>query len=182
MLQQITEKIAIPEGVTVEIASGIIKAKGPKGENEKNVSHPKIVISKKSDREIEVACKKAKKREKTMLYSFVAHIKNLVEGVRAGFTYKLKMCFSHFPMSVSVEKDEVVIKNFLGEKIPRRSKIFPGVHVKVDGSIIVVEGIDKESVSATAARIEQATRITNRDRRVFQDGCYVIERAGIPVE
>lgn len=182
MLPPITENIVIPEGVTVEIVNSVVKAKGLKGENEKTLSHPKIEISKKSDKEIEVVCKKPTKREKTVIYSFVAHIKNLLEGVKSGFTYKLKMCFSHFPMSVSVEKDEVVIKNFLGEKIQRKSKILPGVQVKVDGSIIIVEGVDKEDTAATAARIEQATRITNRDRRIFQDGCYLIEKAGKPVE
>ena len=181
MLQPITEKIAIPEGVTVEIVGSIIKVKGPKGENERTFAHPKIEIS-KGDKNVIVASKKPTKREKTMLYSFVAHIKNLLEGVNSGFTYKLKVCHSHFPMSISVEKDKVVIKNFLGEKIPRKSEIMPGVDVKVDGDTIIVEGVDKEKAAVTAARIEQATRITNRDRRIFQDGCFLIEKAGKSLE
>ncbi|MBU4500969.1 MAG: 50S ribosomal protein L6 [Nanoarchaeota archaeon] len=177
MLPPIIEKIEIPEGVTVEIADSAIKAKGPKGENEKLCKHYKIDI-KKDDKNIILESKKPSKREKTMLYSFKAHLKNLLDGVNTGFTYKVKVCSSHFPMSVSVENNEVVIKNFLGEKIPRRSRIMPGVEVKIEGEILVVEGIDKEQTSITAAKIEQATRITNRDRRVFQDGCFIIEKAG----
>lgn len=181
MLPQITGKIAIPEGVTVEIVGSLVKAKGPKGENERTFAHPKIEIS-KDDKEIILISKKPSKREKTILNSFKSHIKNILEGVNTGFTYKLKVCSSHFPMSVSVEKDEVVIKNFLGEKIPRKARIFQGVEVKVDGSMIIVEGIDKENTAVTAARIEQATRITNRDRRIFQDGCFLVEKAGKPIE
>ncbi|MBL7100883.1 MAG: 50S ribosomal protein L6 [Nanoarchaeota archaeon] len=177
MLSPITEKIEIPEGVTVEIVGSLIKAKGPAGENERTFAHPKIEIS-KDDKIITIVSKKPTKREKTMLYSFVAHLKNLLEGVGSKFIYKVKICSSHFPMSVSVEGCEVVIKNFLGEKIPRKSKIMPEVDVKIDGDMIIVEGIDKEKTSVTAARIEQITRVTNRDRRVFQDGCFIIEKAG----
>lgn len=181
MLSPITEKIAIPEGVTVEIAGSLVKVKGPKGENERTFAHPKIEIS-KDDKSIIVASKKPAKREKAMLNSFVAHITNLLEGVNSGFTYKLKVCSSHFPMSVSVEKGEVVIRNFLGEKIPRKAGIMPGVEVRIDGSMIIVEGVDKENTAVTAARIEQSTRITNRDRRIFQDGCFLVEKAGEPIE
>jgi len=178
MLAPINEKIPIPEGVTVEILGTLIKAKGPKGENERIFTHPKIRISKEDDKTLLASCKKPTKREKTVIYSFIAHIKNLLEGVKSGFVYKLKICSSHFPMSASVEKDEIVIKNFFGEKIPRKSKIMPGVNVKIEGSMIIVEGVDKEKTSGTAARIEQSTRVTIRDRRIFQDGCYVVEKAG----
>ena len=51
----------------------------------------------------------------------------------------------------------------------------------IKGDIIIVEGIDKELAGQTAARIEQSTRITNKDRRVFQDGCYITDKAGIPI-
>lgn len=181
MLPPITEKIVIPEGVTVEIVGNTVKVKGPQGENERVFAHPKIEIT-KDDKNVIVESKKPTKREKTMLFAFVAHIGNLLEGVNTGFNYKLKICHSHFPMTVSVEGNEVVIKNFLGEKIPRRSDIMEGIEVKVDGSMIIVEGIDKERTATTAARIEQATRITNRDRRIFQDGCFLVEKAGEPVE
>ena len=51
-----------------------------------------------------------------------------------------------------------------------------GVKVNIQGDIIIVEGLEIEKVSQTAARIEQATRLTKVDRRVFQDGCFIIEK------
>jgi len=70
----------------------------------------------------------------------------------------------------------VVISNFLGEKIPRKANILKDVKVQLDNDILIVEGLDKEKTAQTAANIERATRITNRDRRVFQDGCYIISK------
>ena len=41
---------------------------------------------------------------------------------------------------------------------------------------VTVEGINLEDVSQTAANIEQATKVKNKDPRVFLDGLYVYER------
>ena len=50
------------------------------------------------------------------------------------------------------------------------------VKVKVQGEDIIVEGLNLENVSQTAANIEQATKVKNKDPRVFLDGIYVFER------
>jgi len=41
----------------------------------------------------------------------------------------------------------------------------------------LVQGIDLEDVSQTAANIEQATRVKRKDPRIFLDGLYVYERS-----
>lgn len=117
------------------------------------------------------------KNSKATLNS-LAHIVNMFNGVTDGYFAKLKVCSGHFPMQVKVEGTKLQIKNFLGEKIPRAASILNGVKVEVKGDMIEVNGIDKEKVAQTAANIEQATRITNRDRRIFQDGCYLVVKAG----
>jgi len=177
MLQDISQKIRIPENVTVEIANGTVKVKGQKGENERTLIHRNVKIQ-VDDRNILITAKKPTKREKTITGTFKAHIKNLIKGVDEGFTYKLKVCSTHFPMTATADGREVVIKNFLGEKIPRKCNIPEGVSVKVEGSMITVEGVDIEKAGKAASLIEQSTRITKRDRRVFQDGCYIVERPG----
>jgi large subunit ribosomal protein L6 len=48
--------------------------------------------------------------------------------------------------------------------------------VKIEPEDIIVEGINLEDVSQTAANIEQATRVRRKDPRVFLDGIYVYER------
>jgi large subunit ribosomal protein L6 len=100
----------------------------------------------------------------------------MITGVEKGFLYKLKIVFSHFPISVKVQDKTVLIENFTGERRSRRAKIIGDVKVKVESEDVTVEGINLEDVSQTAANIEQATKVKNKDPRVFLDGIYVYER------
>ena len=177
----VREEVEIPEGVEVTVENNVVKVRGPKGELERELKYPGVQIF-TEDGKVVVFKEFPRKKDIAIARTFKAHIANMIKGVTEGFTYKLKAVYSHFPMTVKVQGDEVVIENFLGEKNPRRAKILPGVTVKVRGQEIVVEGIDKEAVGQTAANIEQATRITKWDRRVFQDGIYIVEKAGKPIK
>lgn len=81
-------------------------------------------------------------------------------------------------MNVSVSNDQFTVKNFLGEKTPRILKLKKDVKVKVEGDQVIVESVDKELAGQTAADIEILCKITNRDPRIFQDGIWVISKAG----
>ncbi|WP_297491025.1 50S ribosomal protein L6 [Thermococcus sp.] len=177
----IREEVEVPEGVEVTVEGSRIRVAGPKGELERELEYPGMRIF-TEDGKVVVYKEFPRRKDVAMARTFKAHIANLIRGVTEGFTYKLKVVYSHFPMTVKVQGDEVVIENFLGEKNPRRAKILPGVTVKVVGQEVIVEGIDKEAVGQTAANIEQATRITKWDRRVFQDGIYIVEKAGKPIK
>jgi large subunit ribosomal protein L6 len=105
----------------------------------------------------------------------------MLKGVQEPFVYKLKACSSHFPMTVSVTGNKLSIKNFLGEKTPREVTFKPGVKVTVAGDQITVESADLELAGDAASKIELATFISERDRRVFQDGIYMTHKAGVAV-
>jgi len=172
----ITKKIEIPEGITLNIEKDMINVKGPKGENSRKIFHPRVSITKK-DNDLILESKKASKREKKTLNTLRSHIRNLIKGVEEGYEYKLKICSGHFPMNVSVKDKEVIVKNFFGEKIPRKAKIIENVNVKIEGEIINVSGVDKENVSQTASNIELSTRRTKFDKRIFQDGIWITKKA-----
>ncbi|MEK6812853.1 MAG: 50S ribosomal protein L6 [Nanoarchaeota archaeon] len=178
--EKIQESVVLPQGVSATGENHTLTIKGPKGEVKRVLFHPKVALE-VAPTTITLTAVKPNKEIKMVLYTLLAHARNMVQGAAQGFTYKLKICYVHFPMTVKVEGSTVVISNFLGEKIPRKSRILENVKVKVEGEIIVVEGADLEKVSQTAANIEMTTRITRRDRRRFQDGCYIIEKAGVPV-
>jgi large subunit ribosomal protein L6 len=176
----IRDTVEIPEGVTVQIGSPTIKVSGPKGDVERRMSHPMIGIT-QEDKKIVFEMKKGTKREKMMLKTFKAHLKNMLQGVNEEYTYKLKVCSSHFPMTVTKEGNIITVKNFLGEKIPRIAKIMEGTVVEVNGQDITVTSNNKENAGQTAANIEKSTRLTNKDRRRFQDGIFITEKAGVKI-
>ena len=104
-------------------------------------------------------------------------MKNMVKGVVEPFQYKVKICSGHFPMNVSMSGQELIVKNFLGEAVPRRIMMPEGTKVKVNGTEIDISSANKELAGQAASRIENLCRITNRDRRIFQDGLYITEKA-----
>jgi large subunit ribosomal protein L6 len=105
----------------------------------------------------------------------------MIKGLKEPWVYKLEVCFSHFPISVAIANKQLIIKNFFGERNPRYVKLLDGVDVEIRGNIIEVRSHDKELAGRQAALIEQATRITDKDRRIFQDGIWIIEKAGKPI-
>ena len=113
---------------------------------------------------------------KMMATTIEAHVKNMAIGVTEGYSKKLKSLFSHFPISLEVKGKEMFIKNFLGEKQPRKAKIMGQTKVEAKGQEVTISGPSKEEVGQTIANLKSATKIRNRDSRVFQDGYYVIEQ------
>ncbi len=172
---EIKEEITIPDNVEVTIENNNITVKGENGSLSRVFSHPKIDL-KVNGKAVEVHCKNPRKKDKAFMGTFVAHIKNMIKGVTEGFEYKMKTVFSHFPIKTSVEENEFVIQNFLGERSSRRAKILEGVTVEVKGDDITVKGIDKEKVGQTVANIERETAVKNLDIRVFQDGVYRVSK------
>lgn len=176
-LDKLEDIIEIPPKVTITVNGYLITVKGEKGEVTKKITDPSLKI-KINENEIIVFAENATKTQKTLIYTLSAHIKNMLNGVTKGHKYILKICASHFPMNVAVANNQVIIKNFIGEKIPRIIHITPGTSVKVQDTEITVEGIDLEKVSQLAASIEQSTRRANFDKRRFMDGIYITHKDG----
>ena len=176
-MEEIKEEIMIPDNVQATLENNNITISGEKGSLTRFFSHPKIDI-KLMEKTITISCKQPRRKEKALVGTWVAHINNMIKGVTEGFEYKMKTVFSHFPIKTSVEGNEFIIQNFLGERAPRKAKILEGVTVEAKGEEITVTGIDKEKVGQTVANIERATKVKYRDVRVFQDGIYRTSRGG----
>lgn len=164
--------------VTITQDGHILTVKGPKGEVKKKIFNPSVNVTIESDKVLLKPNKKGTKRETKMIKTFVAHINNMIKGVTEGHTYKLKICSGHFPMNVSISNNEFIVKNFIGEKVPRKIPVKEGANVKIEGDVITVTGIDKEIVGQMAASIEELTKRPGFDTRIFQDGIYLIVKDG----
>ena len=178
MVKTPEKKISIPENVKVDIDARTIKVTGPAGENSLVIKNAVIGIKKEDDFVILFSKGSFTKREKRLINTNVAHIKNMIQGSLKHYEYRLKICSGHFPMNVSLDKGNIIVKNFLGEKIARKARVLNGSNVTIKGDEIVITSANKETAGQTAANIEQCTRITDKDRRVFQDGIYMIHKGG----
>ena len=164
----------IPDDVTAEMDHLTLTVEGPNGRVSRRLWFPDVTVSVSDEVVIESAADDAKTA--ATVGTFESHVRNMFHGVTEGWEYKMEVFYAHFPMQVSVDGDHVVIKNFLGEKAPRRAQIRGDTEVQVDGEEITLSGPNKEHVGQTAADIEQLTRVKDKDTRVFQDGVYITEK------
>jgi large subunit ribosomal protein L6 len=128
------------------------------------------------NKEITIATESRRKETVAMVGTLEAHAKNMCRGVTEGFEYRMKVVYSHFPIQLKLQGNTLEINNFLGEKKSRFARIENGVSAKVGSDEVVLTGINRELVGNSAANIEHATHIRNRDPRVFQDGIFIIQR------
>ncbi len=175
MPKDLKRTIDIPEGVTVVLEGNTISVTGPGGSSVREIWYPGIIIS-LEDNQVTVDSPKPRKKQAAMMGTITSHIKNMIRGVTDGYTYRMKIVYSHFPIQLKVAGDYLNIGNFLGEKKPRKAKIRGDTKVETKGDEVIVSGIAIEDVGQTAANIQQATKIKRFDPRVFQDGIYVVEK------
>jgi large subunit ribosomal protein L6 len=175
MKRKISESISLPEGVSAHISDKKLVLRKGSVELSRSINIPAVDISLNGN-SILIDSQRGNKTQLNLIMTFIAHLKNMFSGLENKFVYKLQACNVHFPMTLKVEKENLLITNFLGEKKPRYAEILPSVHVDIKGQNITLSSHDKELAGQTAANIEKATKVRNRDRRIFQDGIYIIEK------
>jgi large subunit ribosomal protein L6 len=168
-------KVKIPAGVKAEIAGAVLRVKGPKGELERNLRFPQITV-RLTENEVIISTESERKSIVAMVGTYAAHTKNMCKGVTTGFEYHMKVVYSHFPIQLKLQGNRLEINNFLGEKKARYATIADGVTAKVGNDEVVLSGINKELVGISFANIEHATKVRNRDPRIFQDGIYLVQK------
>ena len=168
--------VSIPSGVSVTMDGTVLHVKGPKGNLQRDMWYPSIDITIGSE-DVRFTTESQKKAVTSMVGTLASHCSNMCTGVTKGYLYSMKVVYAHFPIQLKVQGDRLEIVNFIGEKYPRTARILPGTTVKIGTDEVTVTGIDKEVVGSTAANIERATRIRDRDPRVFQDGIYIVSRS-----
>jgi len=167
--------VEIPEGTEVRVEGDAIHVKGKNGAVSRTIRREYVEVSMDGNR---VVLRPAfeKKDAAALVGTYASLIKNMIKGVNELFDYRLKVVYAHFPVKIEAKGNKVIISNFLGERSPRYADVPEGVSVTVTKDEIMVKGADKEKVGQTAANIERATKIRNKDRRVFQDGAYLVRR------
>jgi large subunit ribosomal protein L6 len=170
-------ELPIPDEVSAEVDHLELTVEGPNGSVTRRLWYPDVDVT-VEDGHVVVDAEAEDAQTRATVGTFESHVENMFHGVTEGWEYHMQVLYSHFPMQVTVENDAVVIENFLGERAPRRAPIHGDTDVEVDGEEVTLRGPDKEAVGQTAADVEQLTRVTDKDTRVFQDGVYITRKPG----
>jgi large subunit ribosomal protein L6 len=174
-LPEVSRTIQVPDDVTLSVEGKKINVKGAKGNLTRDFSYATVSIEGEG-KNVHIWAKWPRKKEAALVGTICSHINNMITGVTKGYTYKMKIVFSHFPISIKQQGKFVLIENFTGERRPRSVKILGEVKVKIEPDDIIIQGTNLEQVSQTAANIEQSTKVRGKDPRVFLDGIYTYER------
>ena len=142
--------IQIPDGVDVQIDSGRVRVKGPKGQLEQAVSRDlsfdredgRLVVKRPTDR-----------GEHRALHGLTRSLVfNMVEGVTNGFEKRLEIQGVGYRATLKGRSLELA----LGFSHPVKVDAPEGIEFEVPAPTqIIVRGIDKQAVGETAARIRK---------------------------
>jgi len=144
--------IVIPEGVEVKLENGVMKVKGPLGENSRSFKDD-ISISLMGGN-ITLEPSKAKKFRRTKETSalwgtYAAHIRNMIEGVTKGFSKTLVI----EGVGYRATKDGSNLILTLGFSHPVKVPIPPEIDLKIEKNTIIISGVNKDNIGMFTARI-----------------------------
>jgi large subunit ribosomal protein L6 len=168
-------ELELPDDVSTEVDHLELTVEGPNGSVTRRLWYPDVSVA-TEDGHVVIESDAEDAKTMSTLGTFQSHVENMVHGVTEGWEYEMEIFYSHFPMQVTVEGDEVVIENFLGERAPRRTEIHGDTEVEISEEQVTLRGPNIEDVGQTAADIEQLTRVKDKDVRVFQDGVYITQK------
>ncbi len=174
--------IPIPPKVTVEVAGQTVKVKGPKGELQR-VFHPLIEIV-KEEKEIKVNRRDDSRPARQLHGLCRTLLDNMVVGVSTGFERRLEIQGVGYRASLS---GKVMTLN-MGYSHPVEINPPQGIVLEIEdaagkkvnqGTLIVVNGIDKEVVGSIAAQIRSVRPPeVYKGKGIRYKGEYVRRKAG----
>lgn len=175
-IEQHEVSIPVPENVKVSEKHRILNVEGPLGKTRK--SFKKIPVDLQiSGKNLIIKSLGTRKKDYAIFHTVESIIKSLIKGVQSGYTFKMKIVYAHFPITVKVKDDMILVENFQGERAPRTSKIRGATKIVVKGDDVILTGPVLTDISQTAASLQQNTKVKNKDHRVFLDGIYLFEKS-----
>ena len=167
--------IPIADKVKVTLTKRMLYVEGPLGKTRKDFKKIPVDLS-IVDNKVVLKSLGTRKHDYAIFNTAQSIIKSLIDGVQKGYTFKMKIVYAHFPITIKIKDGNILVENFQGERAPRISKIRGDTKVVTKGDDVVLTGPVLTDVSQTAASLQQNTKVKNKDHRVFLDGIYLFEK------
>src|SRR5574339_512518 len=133
-------EVEAPARVKISKEGNVVVVKGKLGTVKKDFRRLPATVTVDGNK---ITVKPYGKRKQDLAVTNTARsiLESMITGVEKGYTYKLKIIFAHFPISVKVKGKEVQVENFFGERAPRVATIVGDTtKVVVAGEDLLVQG------------------------------------------
>jgi large subunit ribosomal protein L6 len=168
------QPISLPDGVEVQVESGLVRVKGPKGELQERVSRDMTV---KQENGSIVVTRPSDRGEHRALHGLTRSlINNMVHGVTDGFEKRLEIQGVGYRAQLQGRK----LVMSLGYSHPVEIEAPEGIDFEVPAPTqVVVRGISKQMVGETAANIrKQRPPEPYKGKGIRYQGEYVARKVG----
>ncbi|MEW6521638.1 MAG: 50S ribosomal protein L6 [Thermodesulfobacteriota bacterium] len=167
------QPISVPAGVKVDINGTHVKVTGPKGTLERNI-RPEISLV-QADGIITVKCLDNSKRTSALSGLTRTLVNNMILGTEKMFTKKLVI--EGVGYKAELQKNELTLN--VGYSNPVVYNLPDGVSGKVEKTTITLEGIDKELLGLTAAKIRDIRKPEPyKGKGIRYEGEHIVRKAG----
>ena len=167
------QPIPVPAGVKVDINGTHVKVTGPNGSLERNI-RPEISLE-QADGLITVKCLDNSKRTQAFSGLTRSLINNMILGTEKMFAKKLVI--EGVGYKVDLQKSELTLS--VGYSNPVVFNLPDGISGKVEKNAITLEGIDKELLGLTAAKIRDIRKPEPyKGKGIRYDDEHIVRKAG----
>ena len=167
------QPIPVPAGVKVDINGTNVKVTGPKGTLER-IIRPEISLV-QADGSITVACLDNSKRTQALSGLTRTLVNNMILGTEKMFSKKLVI--EGVGYKADLQKSELTLN--VGYSNPVIFNLPAGVTGKVEKTTITLEGIDKELLGQTAAKIRDIRKPEPyKGKGIRYEGEHIVRKAG----
>ena len=141
--------VTVPQGVRISLQDTVLQVEGPKGKLQHQI--PPGLNIETADNKITVTRAVEQKKVRALHGLTRTLIANMVSGVTQGFKKELEIVGVGYRADISGN----VLNLTLGYSHPIKFPLPDGIKGKVDKQVITLEGIDKELVGQTAAKVRR---------------------------
>jgi len=172
-------QVPLPAFVSVTIDHKKVRIEGPRGTLERNFA-PALLDIEQNGNLVVVRCWQGDRKQRAMVNTVCGHLKNMVNGVLAGYEAEIRAVNAHFPIAQDIDEDKcgVRVRNFMGKKDSVHIRFPPGVTYQASDvsrsgliSSTLLRSNDLEQVTGSAAALRRLKPL-DKDPVKFRDGLY----------